>query len=42
MQTHNFPLLKDEVTFDCVQNLVRKLRVFGANPIKCFETVHKS
>ena len=30
MQTHNFPTLKDEVTFDSVQKFVPKLQVFGA------------
>ena len=28
MQTHTFPILKDEVTFDSVQKLVPKLQVF--------------
>ena len=31
MQTHNFPILKDEVTFDSVQKLVPKLK-WGSCP----------
>ena len=41
MQTHNFPILKDEVTFDSVQKFVPKLQVFWCLSKKMFGTVHK-
>ena len=41
MQTHNFPILKDEVTFDSVQKRVPKLQVFLCLSKKMFGTVQK-